>query len=158
MNYIWVACSFVFTQAILANGEFQAVKVFDDSEGPGNLVRTLVKRSAATSANKRVRRGILGAAKMAKDVTTAAIRGVMSMKNTIRKLTGEDRDEPFDPIDVDAILKAEGYDDEPMLERDGEDAFAALSTDTARFLPTEFSPPISSYNEGPMKDMGTDVF
>ncbi|KAL1466704.1 hypothetical protein MTO96_026460 [Rhipicephalus appendiculatus] len=155
MNHIWITCSFVFTQAILASaGGFQTSNVLDGNEEYDSFVRSPVTR---TGVNKRVRRGILGAAKMAKDVTTAAIRGVMVMKNKIRELKGGDSDEPFDPIDVDAILKAEGYTDDPSVWHNSEDAFVPPSTNT-RFHPTNFHPRMNPYNDGHMEDMSSEEF
>lgn len=121
----WLTYCLLFTQVLLASTEeFLASQVLDQ-EGPhGSFARNLVKRSPTAGANKRVRRGILEAAMKAKDLTTAAIRGVIAMKNKIRELKGdEEDDEPFRPIDVDAILRNEGstYED-VSTEENGETA------------------------------------
>uniref|UniRef100_A0A224YC75 Uncharacterized protein n=1 Tax=Rhipicephalus zambeziensis TaxID=60191 RepID=A0A224YC75_9ACAR len=158
MRHTWLTYSFVFTQALLATaGELHGVSALDHNQGYDSVGRTLVKRSATAGANIRVRRGILDAAKMAKDVTTAAIRGVMVMKNKIRALKGEDDDEPFDPIDVDAILQAEGYSDEPMIEHNSEDAFVPLPPGMP-FHATKFPPRMNSYSGGYIEDMQSEEF
>nr|XP_050029148.1 uncharacterized protein LOC126525137 [Dermacentor andersoni] len=116
MRHTWLPCSLLFTQVLLAStNEFLASQVQDEDGLSSGLVKTLVKRSPTAGANKRVRRGILEAAMKAKALTTAAIHGIISMKNKMRELKGnEDEDEPFRPIDVDAILREESgnYDDE----------------------------------------------
>ncbi|XP_037514473.1 uncharacterized protein LOC119390836 [Rhipicephalus sanguineus] len=158
MRHTWLTYSFVFTQALLATaGEFHGVDVSDHNQRDDGLVSSLDKRSVAADANKRVRRGILDAAKVAKDMTTAAIRGVMVVKDKIRALKGEDDDEPFDPINVNAILKAEGYNDEPSIQHNTEDASVPLSPNTP-FHQTTFHPRMNPYNEGHMEGMESEEF
>ncbi|XP_075542561.1 uncharacterized protein LOC142576348 [Dermacentor variabilis] len=104
-----------FSVLLASTVELLASQVPYEDGLSSSLVKTLVKRSPTADANKRVRRGILDAAMKAKALTTAAIHGIISMKNKMRELKGdEEDDEPFRPIDVDAILREESgkYDDE----------------------------------------------
>ncbi|KAH6933968.1 hypothetical protein HPB50_019356 [Hyalomma asiaticum] len=132
-------------EALLASaGEFQGVRWYDQDEREDTLVTTLTKRSVTAGANRRVRRGILGAAKMAKDMTTAAIRKVLVVKEKIRQLQGEEEDQPFQPIDVDAILKAEGYKETPSRE-DDEDSVPLYSPAELPLHQVQFPPPSEAY-------------
>lgn len=134
----WLTYCLLFTQVLLASTEeFLASQVLDGEGSHGSSVKTLVKRSPAAGANKRVRRGILEAAMKAKDLTTAAIRGVITMKNKIRELKGdEEDDEPFRPIDVDAILRREGstYED-GSTEENGDTVPAPMGYEAGLYPP-----------------------